>query len=112
MRVLISKHLLVLAGLCLGGCAASVQAEDNSAEDWADIIQIELGHRRPMPVLSVYYDELNLESAYDIQRALVRRALEKHPLGGYKASGWGRENGKAGIDAYTELKSVSVALDG
>jgi phenylacetaldehyde dehydrogenase len=33
------------------------------------------------------------------------------PLGGYKASGWGRENGKAGIEAYTELKAVSVALD-
>ncbi len=33
------------------------------------------------------------------------------PLGGYKASGWGRENGKTGVEAYTELKSVSVALD-
>ena len=33
------------------------------------------------------------------------------PLGGYKSSGWGRENGKAGIEAYTELKAVSVALD-
>jgi len=33
------------------------------------------------------------------------------PLGGYKASGWGRENGKAGVEAYTELKAVSVALD-
>jgi len=32
------------------------------------------------------------------------------PLGGYKASGWGRENGQAGIEAYTELKAVSVAL--
>src|SRR5690606_41872384 len=30
------------------------------------------------------------------------------PLGGYKASGWGRENGRAGIEAYTELKAVSV----
>ena len=33
------------------------------------------------------------------------------PLGGYKSSGWGRENGRAGIEAYTELKAVSVALD-
>jgi phenylacetaldehyde dehydrogenase len=32
------------------------------------------------------------------------------PLGGFKASGWGRENGRAGIEAYTELKAVSVAL--
>jgi len=32
------------------------------------------------------------------------------PLGGFKASGWGRENGKAGIEAYTELKAVTVAL--
>lgn len=32
------------------------------------------------------------------------------PLGGYKQSGWGRENGKAGIEAYTELKAVTVAL--
>ncbi|MGC1270484.1 MAG: aldehyde dehydrogenase family protein [Croceibacterium sp.] len=33
------------------------------------------------------------------------------PLGGFKASGWGRENGKAGVEAYTELKAVSVCLD-
>lgn len=32
------------------------------------------------------------------------------PLGGYKASGWGRENGQAGVEAYTELKAVSVLL--
>jgi acyl-CoA reductase-like NAD-dependent aldehyde dehydrogenase len=32
------------------------------------------------------------------------------PLGGYKQSGWGRENGSAGILAYTELKAVTVAL--
>ena len=32
------------------------------------------------------------------------------PLGGYKSSGWGRENGQAGVEAYTELKAVSVAL--
>jgi phenylacetaldehyde dehydrogenase len=33
------------------------------------------------------------------------------PLGGFKASGWGRENGKTGVEAYTELKAVSVGLD-
>jgi acyl-CoA reductase-like NAD-dependent aldehyde dehydrogenase len=32
------------------------------------------------------------------------------PLGGYKQSGWGRENGRAGVEAYTELKAVTVAL--
>ena len=32
------------------------------------------------------------------------------PLGGFKQSGWGRENGRAGVEAYTELKSVTVAL--
>jgi phenylacetaldehyde dehydrogenase len=32
------------------------------------------------------------------------------PLGGFKSSGWGRENGKAGAEAYTELKAVTVEL--
>lgn len=32
------------------------------------------------------------------------------PLGGFKQSGWGRENGRAGVEAFTELKSVTVAL--
>jgi phenylacetaldehyde dehydrogenase len=32
------------------------------------------------------------------------------PVGGYKQSGWGRENGRDGIEAYTEVKSVAVAL--
>ncbi|MBX3530666.1 MAG: aldehyde dehydrogenase family protein [Rhizobiaceae bacterium] len=32
------------------------------------------------------------------------------PFGGYKQSGWGREYGREGIEAYTELKTVAVAM--
>ncbi|HTU66692.1 MAG TPA: aldehyde dehydrogenase family protein [Steroidobacteraceae bacterium] len=32
------------------------------------------------------------------------------PLGGYKQSGWGRENGREGTELYTEVKSVTVGL--
>ncbi len=32
------------------------------------------------------------------------------PFGGYKQSGWGRENGKEGVAAFTEIKSVLVKL--
>lgn len=33
------------------------------------------------------------------------------PVGGYKQSGWGRENGREGVEAYTETKSVAIALN-
>ncbi|MGH8908490.1 MAG: aldehyde dehydrogenase family protein [Egibacteraceae bacterium] len=32
------------------------------------------------------------------------------PFGGYKQSGWGREMGYEGVEAYTEVKSVCVQL--
>ena len=34
------------------------------------------------------------------------------PFGGFGMSGWGRENGVAAIDHYTELKSIWVELSG
>ena len=32
------------------------------------------------------------------------------PFGGYKASGVGRQNGTAGFDQYTEIKSVAYPV--
>jgi phenylacetaldehyde dehydrogenase len=32
------------------------------------------------------------------------------PFGGFKQSGWNRENGREGVEAYTELKSVAIDL--
>ena len=32
------------------------------------------------------------------------------PMGGYKQSGWGREMGSEGLDAYLQTKSVFAAL--
>ncbi|MEE2989948.1 MAG: aldehyde dehydrogenase family protein, partial [Planctomycetota bacterium] len=33
------------------------------------------------------------------------------PFGGFKMSGQGRELGEAGLNAYLETKTVTVALD-
>jgi phenylacetaldehyde dehydrogenase len=32
------------------------------------------------------------------------------PFGGYKQSGFGRENSRHGIEAYLEVKTVAIAL--
>lgn len=80
------KPLLSLALLVAGWSAVPVHAADGSADDWADIVQLELAHGQPMPLLSVYYDQLNSASAYDIQRALVTHEMrKKRVIGGFKA---------------------------
>jgi phenylacetaldehyde dehydrogenase len=33
------------------------------------------------------------------------------PFGGMKLSGWGRENGREGVESFTELKSVAIDLN-
>ena len=33
------------------------------------------------------------------------------PFGGFKQSGWGKENGREGLEAYTEVKAVAVNLN-
>jgi acyl-CoA reductase-like NAD-dependent aldehyde dehydrogenase len=33
------------------------------------------------------------------------------PFGGYRQSGWGRENGRLGVELYTEVKSVWVNMN-
>lgn len=32
------------------------------------------------------------------------------PFGGFKQSGWGKESGREGVEAYTELKSVAINI--
>jgi succinate-semialdehyde dehydrogenase / glutarate-semialdehyde dehydrogenase len=39
-----------------------------------------------------------------------RPASPTAPFGGFKESGWGREGGQEGIDAFLETKLVSVAI--
>ncbi len=80
------KPCSLLAGLCLAALSGAVPAVDGSADDWADIVQLELAHGQPMPLLSVYYDQLNRDSAYDIQRAFVIHEMRrKRSIGGFKA---------------------------
>ena len=60
----------------------------------------------------------NLSAAHKLARSLKAGSVRVNgggldpalPFGGFKQSGWGRENGREGIDAYTEVKSVAIAL--
>lgn len=61
----------------------------------------------------------NVSSAYKLARKIKAGNITINtgnltgpntPFGGYKQSGWGRENGINGIESFTELKTVIAAL--
>jgi phenylacetaldehyde dehydrogenase len=68
--------------------------------------------------LSAYVYTRDLSIAHRMVRRIkagvvrVNGGLVDHavPFGGYKASGWGRENGRDGILGFTELNSVVMAI--
>ena len=68
--------------------------------------------------LSAYIWTQNLSAAHRLVRQLKAGFVRVNgggldsalPFGGVKHSGWGRENGREGIEAYTELKSVIMAV--
>ncbi|MEP7245054.1 MAG: aldehyde dehydrogenase family protein [Gammaproteobacteria bacterium] len=74
-------------------------------------------HRRCRKSSNIWTRDISVahKLAKKIKAGMVRvnggnRLDNALPFGGYKQSGWGREYGREGVEAYTEVKSVSVAL--
>lgn len=68
--------------------------------------------------LAAYIWTQNLSTAHKMAKRLKAGTVRINggymdsalPFGGYKQSGWGRENAQEGLEAYTEVKSVIVSL--
>jgi phenylacetaldehyde dehydrogenase len=68
--------------------------------------------------LSAYVWTQNIGTAHKMARKLKSGFVRINgggldnslPFGGYKQSGWGRENGREGVEIFTEIKSVVVGL--
>jgi phenylacetaldehyde dehydrogenase len=68
--------------------------------------------------LAAYVWTQNLSTAHKMARRLKAGSVRINgglmdnalPFGGYKQSGWGRENAQEGLDAYLEVKSVQINL--
>jgi phenylacetaldehyde dehydrogenase len=66
-----------------------------AARIWTRDIGLAHGLARRINAGSVSVNSLGLDGAL--------------PFGGYKQSGLGREGGREGVEAYTEIKSVSIS---
>ncbi|HEV2575210.1 MAG TPA: aldehyde dehydrogenase family protein [Beijerinckiaceae bacterium] len=68
--------------------------------------------------LSAYVWTQNLSVAHKMAKRLKSGFIRINgggldnalPFGGYKQSGWGRENAKEGVETFTEVKSVIIGL--
>lgn len=76
-------RLLVGASLALAVLGTPAASAD--AESWAQIIVEQTAANGAMPVLSTYDPLMDLDSAYEVQRALVLSRHGADGIGGYKA---------------------------
>ncbi len=86
-----------------------VPAEVDMAEGWADVFVLESERGAPLPVLSEYVPDFDIDYAYAVQRALVRQQLPQRGLAGYRAAFGTVYNGVADAAAPQRLSAVLFA---